>query len=304
MSEPDPAPGRAAGRGGFGFGALGVLAFSFTLPATRVAVADLDATVVGLGRAVVAACLAVAWLAWDGARRPSSSEWPRLALVAGGVVVGFPLFSALALRDVPAAHAAVVIGTLPAATAVMAVWRAHERPSLAFWASSAAGLAGVIVFAAAQGTGRPQLADLYALAAVALGALGYAEGGALARTMGGARVISWALILAAPILAPVVGLAALRSGLAAPPSAWLGFAYVAIVSAFLGFFAWYRGLAAGGVARIGQIQLAQPLLTLLWSWLLLSEDVGITTVAAALFILGCVALTQRARVALAGAPGR
>ncbi|HEX7968712.1 MAG TPA: DMT family transporter [Stellaceae bacterium] len=281
----------------FLWGSLGVLAFSFTLPATRVAVADLDGTVVGLGRAVVAAVLAAGLLLATRQPLPPRRLWLRLAVTAGGVVFGFPLFSAWALTVLPSAHAAVIVGLLPAATAVMAVIRAGERPSLAFWVASLCGLAAVLVFAAAQGAGRPQPADVLILAAVTLAGLGYAEGGQLARELGGWQVISWALVMSLPVLVPVVALSAARHGLAAGPTAWLGFAYVSLVSMYLGFFAWYRALARGGVARIGQVQLAQPLLTLLWSALLLGERTGWETIVAAAAVLASVALTQRARVA-------
>lgn len=279
---------------------MGILAFSFTLPATRVAVGQLDGTVVGLGRAIVAAGLAAVVLLVTRQPIPPRRFWGRLALVSLGVVLGFPLFSALALTMAPASHGAVVVGLLPAATAVMAVLRAGERPSRAFWASSLLGLAAVTAFAVVTGAGRPQLADGLFLLAVALGALGYAEGGALARELGAWQVISWALVAAAPFLAPVVLLRVVERGLSAGPAAWAGFAYVSVVSQFLGFFAWYRGLAVGGVARVGQLQLAQPVLTIVWAALLLGERFTAATASAAAAVLASVALTQRARVRPAG----
>ena len=277
-------------------GFIGVLGFSFTLPATRLAVEDLDATFVGLGRALVSALLAAALLVVMRERRPTREQAGRLGVVALGVVVGFPLLSALALRELTAAHGAVIVGLMPAATAIMAVLRAGEQPSRGFWLSSAAGLVAVLSFAALQGAGAPTVADLLVLAAVALGALGYAEGGALAREMGGWQVICWALLLAAPLLAPVAAVAAARDGLHAGADAWLGFAYVSLISMFLAFFAWYAGLARGGVAKIGQVQLSQPVLTLAWSALLLGEDVDAATLVAALVVLASVAATQRTRV--------
>ena len=275
-------------------GLLGVLGFSFTLPVTRVAVDGLDPAFVGLGRAAAAALPAAVLLAVWRERLPDRSTLARLALVALGVVFGFPLLSALALRELTAAHSAVIVGLLPAATAVMAVARAGERPSAGFWVASGAGLAAVLAFAASQGAG-VSVADLLVLAAVALGAIGYAEGGALSRTLGGPTTICWALVLCAPLTASVTGVAIALTGLHAGAIAWLGFAYVAVVSMFLGFFAWYAGLARGGVARIGQVQLAQPVLTLGWSAALLGERVGVATLLTALAVLACVAATQRAR---------
>ncbi|WP_224244958.1 EamA family transporter [Hyalangium gracile] len=290
-------PGARLGEGIL-LGVLAVIAFSLSLPATRVAVPELGATLVGLGRAVVAAGLAGALLLIRRERLPERRYWPRLALVAGGVVVGFPLLSAMALRSMPSAHGAVLVGLLPATTAVAAVLRARERPSTGFWLASAAGLVCVLAFAMAQGAGRLTAGDGLVLLAVAAGALGYAEGGALARELGSWRVICWALVLAAPVLAPVVALSVGLHVLEASPRAWLGFGYVSLVSMFLGFFAWYRAMALGGVARVGQLQLIQPLLTLLWSALLLGETVSRGTLGAALLVLLCVVAGVRSRVQL------
>lgn len=295
LAETAPSiPGRPRAQArwtGLLWGAIGVLAFSFTLPATRLAVSELDGVFVGLGRAVVAAVLAAFLLGAARQKWPPLRLWPRLATVAFGVVIGFPLFSALALTQVPAAHGAVIVGLMPIATALMAVLRAGERPSGAFWIASLIGLMAVLSFAVVQGAGRPQLADGLILVAVFLGALGYAEGGALARELGGWQVISWALVLAAPLLFPLVAVRVWQTGLSAGPGAWLGFAYISVVSMFLAFFAWYRGLALGGVARVGQVQLVQPILTLLWSALFLGEQVSSITIAAAAAVLASVGLT-------------
>ena len=277
-------------------GFLGVLAFSFTLPATRVAVEELDPTFVGIGREALAAVPAALLLVLLRGPRPTRSQLVRLGLVALGVVFGFPLFTALALRELTSAHSAVIVGLLPAATAVAAVVRAGERPSRRFWLASMAGLVAVLGFAASQGAGLLSGGDVLILAAVALGAIGYAEGGALARELGGWRVICWALVLSAPVSVPVALVAAGGSDLHASADAWLGFAYVTAVSAFLGFFAWYAGLARGGVAKIGQVQLVQPLLTLAWSAALLGEHVSTITLFAAVLVVLCVVGTQRAQV--------
>jgi drug/metabolite transporter (DMT)-like permease len=274
------------------FGFLGVLVFSLTLPATRAAVPELGSVVVGLGRALVAALLAGLLLLVLRERPPPRRHLPGLVIVAAGAVIGFPLLSAAALLSVPAAHGAVVVGLVPAATAVMAVLRASERPPRAFWVAVVAGVVAVLVFAAAEGAGRPQPADLLLLLAVLFAGLSYAEGGRLARELGGWRVICWALLLAAPALIVPVAIAVGRNGLSATPKAWLGFAYVAVFSMFLGFFVWYRGLALGGVARVGQIQLIQPVLTLLWAALLLGEPVGVPTLLASLLVIGSVALSR------------
>ena len=261
---------------------------------TRVAVADLDPTFIGLGRAIVAAILGGALLAIRREPIPDRRDLPRFALVGIGVVIGFPLLSTLALQHLTSAHASVIVGLLPAATAAWAVARAGERPSPAFWLAVVAGVIAVIAFAATQGVDGLAGADLLVLGAVVLGGLGYAEGGALSRRYGGWQVICWALVFTAPLLIVPVALS-MRGGVHAGPVEWLGFLYVAIVSMFLAFFAWYHGLALGGVAKIGQVQLAQPVLTLAWSALLLSEQVTAAMVVAALAVLACVVATQRTR---------
>ncbi|MEH0844970.1 DMT family transporter [Micromonospora sp. CPCC 205711] len=282
--------------GGLALGGLGVLAFSMSLPATRVAVQQLDPWFVAFGRAAGAALLACAYLRFTGAPRPTG-QWRRLSIVALGVVVGFPLFTSLALVTQTSAHNAVVITMLPAMTAVFAVLRAGERPPLLFWAASAGGLLAVFLFLGVSGAvhGALSPADLFLLASVVLCGLGYAEGGALARELGGARTICWALLLSLPVTVPVTVVAAVAEPPHADAVAWSAFAYLTVVSMFMGFFAWYAGLARGGIAQVGQIQLAQPVLTLVWSALLLGEVVTPASIAAALVVLACVVLIQRTR---------
>jgi drug/metabolite transporter (DMT)-like permease len=277
-------------------GFLGVLAFSFTLPATRVAVEQLDPTFVGIGREAFAAIPAALILLLTRAPLPSRPQLRRIAIVAFGVVFGWPLFTAIALQGLTSAHSAVIVGILPAATAVAAVLRAGERPARGFWLASLAGLVAVLGFAASQGAGLPSTDDLLILVAVALSAIGYAEGGALARELPAWQVICWAVLLSAPLTIPIALVAASGSDMHADADAWLGFAYVAGISALLGFFPWYAGLARGGVAKIGQIQLIQPLLTLAWSAALLSEHVNAITLFAAVLVVLCVVGTQRAQV--------
>lgn len=253
--------------------------------------------VVGLGRVVIAAVLAAIVLLARGERLVVPALLPRLAIVVIGVVIGFPLLTTLALQDVSSAHAAVVSGLLPAATAGMAVARAGERPRREYWLALVIGLIAVLGFAAVQGAGRPRLADLLVLAAVVLAGLGYAEGAVLAREYGGWRVICWALLLALPVLLPFTTTAVVLyppSGITIP--ATLGLGYVCVISMFLGFFAWYAGLARGGVARIGRLQLAQPVLTLGWSALLLGEHISLVTGIAAVIVLAVVAVGRKARV--------
>jgi len=295
------APGTAPGGSsvaGLGFGLVGVLAFSFTLPLTRVAVHQLDPLFVGAGRAVAAALLAILVLVVLRQRLPRGRQWARLALVAAGVVAGFPILTSFALQSVPAAHGAVVIGLLPAATAVVAVLRARERPTPRFWLASGLGVAAVVGFVAvtAGGLDALQPADLLLVGAVALAAIGYGEGAMLSRELGSWQTICWALIVALPVMVPLM-LAGLGSGWPqADAPAWLAFAYLAGVSMFLGFFAWYRGLAIGPIARVSQIQLVQPVLTIVWATLLLGERLDLVVLVGAVAVIACAATAVRARI--------
>ena len=276
-------------------GTLGVLCFSFTLPATHLALPAFGGGLVGLGRAVVAAALAGAVLLWRREALPPRRMWLSLGLVGFGVVIGFPLCSALALEGTPVAHGAVINGLLPLATAIGGVARGRERPPLAFWLSCVIGAGLVMLFAFIQGAGHLRAGDWWMLAAVITGSVGYTEGGRLAREIGGWRVICWALIFTLPVLIVPVTLLFVQRGLPTDPVAWAGFGYVSVFSMFLGFFAWYRGLALGGIARIGQLQLVQPLLTILWATLLLGERlVPLAPIIAALVVV-CVAVGQRTR---------
>ena len=279
---------------GLALATLGVAIFSFSLPATRLAVADLDPMFVSFGRAAVAALLAAIVLRAIKAPRPHGAQWRSLAVIAFGVVVAFPLFTALALRHVDATHGAVVIALLPAWTAVFAVLRAGESPSRGFWVAAGFGLIAVLAFIASRGLGAIGLADVELLIATVLCSLAYAEGGALSRTLGGPQTICWALLLAVPLSLPVA-LATLPAG-DVGTDAWLGFAYVSLFSMFLGFFAWYAGLSTGGVAKAGQTQLLQTPLTLALSALVLSEHVPPAAIVCTIAVLLSIVGTQRARV--------
>jgi drug/metabolite transporter (DMT)-like permease len=287
---------QAAPTRGLAWAALGVLAFSFTFPATTLAERAFDPLVVGAGRSVIAAAIAAVTLRLSGVAIPQRRHWPGLVAVALGCGIGFGVLSALALHHTSSSHGAVVIGLLPAATAVVAVLRMGDRPGPAFWAASVIGTAVVTGYALSRGAGALHPADLLLLASVVVAAVGYAEGGRLARELPGWQVVAWGLLIALPIALPLTLVGALRAPepvLTTP--AVLGLAYVGTVSTFYGFFAWYRGLAEAGVARASQIQLAQPLLTIVWTVPLLGESLDPIALVAAVVVAGCVLVTQRAR---------
>lgn len=281
---------------GYLLGLIAVVAFSITLPATRAAVRALDPVFVGLGRAVGAALLGAVFLLLTRARWPSREEARRLVIVAAGVVVGFPLFTAWAMRYVDASHGGVVLGILPLATAAAGVLLSGERPSARFWLCALAGTALVVGYSLAGAGGTLQWADLALFAAILSAGIGYAEGARLSRSLGGLQVISWALVLAAPILiVPVVLFA--PTSVALPFESWLGFIYVTLISQFLGFFPWYRGLALGGIAKVGQTQLLQPFFTVLASVFLLGESADPLTWLIAVLVAAVVAIGKTAPVA-------
>jgi len=286
--------------------ALGILAvalFSVTLPATRAAVAGFDPLLVAFARAEIAAMFAALVLYATRARWPTTGEWRSLAVVATGVVLGFPLLTSWAMAHVPASYGAVVLAALPLATAVAGVVRAGERPTRSFWAAAVAGSVLVAGWALAGRSDAPPgtgWATLALAGSVVAAGVGYAEGARLARTLGGWQVICWALVLTAPIL--VVPTVALASNARWPtdPSPWIGLLYVALVSQLAAFFPWYRGLALGGIARVGQAQLLQPFFTLVAAALLLSEPVAPGTIAIAAAVVLAVALSARAGQARSG----
>jgi drug/metabolite transporter (DMT)-like permease len=290
-------------RRGLAFGLLGVLIFALTLPMTRLAVGDnaapqLDPAFVTAGRAALAGLLSAAWLAWRRAAVPARRHWGLLAVSAAGTVVGFPLFLALALREVNATHAAVVTGVLPLATAVAASLALRQRPSFGFWACAVAGCALVIGFAAWQGGGHLTPGDGWLLLAVASAAIGYVAGARVSAVLPASEVICWVLVGSLPFTAPVT--LALLPGEPASASAWLGFAYVSVFSMWLGFFAWYRGLALGGVVRVSQVQLLQPFLALLFAVPVLGERLDVATVGFTLAVIAVVMVGKRMPVQAGG----
>lgn len=269
-------------------GLIGVMIFAGSLPATRVAVMDFDPVFLTCVRAVVAGLLGLAALRLLNQPRPARADLPALAITAGGVVVGFPLLTALALQHVSSAHSIVFVGLLPLSTAIFGVLRAGERPRPAFWLFSLAGALCVAGHSAAYGLQASLTGDLLMLAAVLVCGLGYAEGARLSRRLGGWQVISWALTLSLPLMLIGVLLTWPSSFAPVGTAAWLGLVYVSVFSMWLGFLFWYRGLAQGGIAAVGQLQLLQSFMGLGLAALLLHETVSWSMLAAALGAVLCV----------------
>lgn len=281
---------------GLWLGLLGIVIFAATLPMTRLAVGTPDAPqmsglFIAMGRAVVAAMLSVVFLLVTRAPLPKRENWLPLAITAGGVVLGFPLFTSVAMRHVEAMHASVIVGVLPLATAAVGALLHRQRPSSGFWLCAGVGSALVVAFAMRR-SGTPggglsiQSADLLLLAAMLCAAVGYGYGARLSQQMRAEHVICWALVLALPLTLPLSAISWPAAVLKA--SAWWGFAYLAVFSMWIGFFAWYRGLALGGTVRVSQVQLVQPFLSMLFAVPLLGERLDAVTVGFSLAVIATV----------------
>jgi drug/metabolite transporter (DMT)-like permease len=274
-------------------GFIGVLIFSGSLPATRVAVQAFDPFFLTFARASIAGLLALGLLLIFKEKRPAREHIFPLIIVAIGVVVGFPLLSALALQYVTSAHSIVFVGVLPLATAIFGVMRGGERPRPAFWFFSILGSLLVIGFAVAQGLTTSPVGDILMLLAVILCGLGYAEGAKLSKTLGGWQVISWALVLSLPFMVPVTCLLFPATFTGISTAAWLGLAYVSLFSMLIGFIFWYRGLVQGGIAAVGQLQLLQPFFGLALAATLLHEKVSIGMLGITVGVILCVAGSKK-----------
>ncbi|MCK6103655.1 DMT family transporter [Brevundimonas sp. EYE_349] len=278
---------------GWGSGLLGVIIFSGSLPATRVAVEHFTPMFLTSARAVIAAVLGGICLLALRQSRPTRNDLIPLVIVAIGVVVGFPLLTGLALQHITASHSIVFIGLLPLATAIFGVLRGGERPNPAFWLFSMIGAGTVAGFALARSGGGSLIGDLLMIAAIMLCGLGYAEGATLSRRLGGWQVISWALVLSMPIMALISLFTMPQSWNGIAMQAWMSLAYVSVFSMFLGFVFWYRGLSLGGIAGVGQLQLLQPFFGLMLAAIFLHEAVVWTMFASTVIVVLCVAGAKR-----------
>ncbi|MCW8039683.1 MULTISPECIES: DMT family transporter [Acinetobacter] len=279
---------------GWLYGLIGVMIFAGSMPATRIAVQGFSPEFLTGARACIAAVLALILLIALQQPRPSKSQIKSLCITSAGVVIGFPLFTALALQTATAAHSLIFIALLPLATAFFAVLRAKEAPKRAFWIYTCIGSSLVIFFMLNQsGLHYSAAGDSYMAAAVLLCGLGYAEGGVLSRELGGWQVICWALVIALPAMLLISWIYFPQNFSAVPPSAYLGLAYVSLFSMLIGFFFWYKGLALGGIAKVGQIQLIQPFIGLILCALILNEHVTLLMIAVSLAVAACVVMARK-----------
>lgn len=276
-------------------GFIGVLMFSLTLPFTRIAVGELSPYFVTFGRSSLGGICALLLFAFTKPKLPTKNQLIRLSVMALGVVYGFPLFISLAMKTLPSAHGGIVLGVLPLATAVVGALRFNERPSLAFWITAVTGSLLVITYASLNGSGGLASEDWLLFVAIASASIGYSEGGKLSEEMSSIEVISWALVLTLPINIFLTYQYIDFEISAVSSSAIISFVYVGLISMYIAFFFWYRGIALGGVARVGQVQLLQPFLTLVGAYFLLDEQITAMNIGFALCVLAVVVLGKRTR---------
>jgi len=263
---------------GMFWGSLGVLMFSGGIPATRLAVAELPVMFVGAGRALVAALLSLLLLSFLRQKIPAKEHWPALAVVAFGAVFAYPIFSAIAMQTVDASHGTLVSSIMPLFTAIFGAWLSRQWPRIGFWLCAMFGTAVVMLYAAFAASDAITVgltsADFWLVLACFCCGLSYAQGGLLARQIGSWQVICWALVFSLPLLLPLCWYFQ-PADYQVSLSSWLGFGYLAVFSMFLGFFAWYKGLATGGVAQVSQLQLLTPFLAFCWAALWLGESISL-----------------------------
>ncbi len=279
---------------GMFLGLVGVVSFGLTLPATRFIIPYFEPVFIGLGRAVIASFVAALLLIATKQTRPSRNQFYQLLGVASGVVVGFPILSAWAMQTVPASHGGVVLGVLPLATAIVGSVVSNQKPSVAFWICGIVGSAVVIAYSLLQGVGEFQTGDYFLLGAIVSAATGYALGGKLSKEIGGWQVICWALVISFPFIIVPAWLEAPQDAVGSLPlNVILSFLYLALVSQLFGFFFWNKGLALGGVARVSQTQLLQPIVTLVASALLINETINVQTIVFATLVIVTVAIGKK-----------
>ncbi len=281
---------------GYLLGFIGVAVFSLTLPLTRLAVREFDPLFISIGRTVVAALVAMPLLFLTKQPRPDGADFKKLLIIAAGVIFGFPILSTIAMKTAPASHGSVVLALLPLATAFMSTIFAGERPSRVFWLWSLLGSSTVIVYALWDGGVALHGADSLLVLAVIAAAMGYAAGGQLSRKLGGWQVICWALVVALPVTLPFTWYFSHTVTGHESWSAWACFGYLGLVSQLLGFFAWNNGLALGGVAKVGQVQLLQTFMTQVAAYFILSEALTLRSLFFASLVAVCVWFGRKAQV--------
>ena len=274
-------------------GFLGILVFSLTLPVSKIAVLTFNPYFIAFGRAFLAGLVALAYLAYIQAPLPSKTDVAKFAVIALGVVFGFPIFSTVAMKEGSSSHGAVILGMMPLATTVVGVIRFKERPSIGFWLISLLGAALVMTYALLKSSGSFTYIDGLLVLGGICACIGYVEGGELSRRINPRVVISWALVISLPINAVMAYFTFSSDYWNADAIALSSFVYLSLFPMYLGFFFWYEGLAIGGIARVSQVQLIQPFCTLLAASVLLGDHLTLMNMVFAFLVVSTVILSKR-----------
>ena len=274
-------------------GFIGILVFSLTLPVSKITVQSFNPYFIAFGRASLAGLVALSYLLYKQVPLPSKTDLFKFAVIALGVVFGFPIFTTLAMKEGSSSHGAVILGMMPLATTVIGVIRFKERPSIGFWLVSILGAALVMMYALLKSSGSFTYVDILLVLGGICACVGYVEGGELSRKMNPRTVISWALVISLPINIVATYFTFSSSYWGADVVAWTSFVYLSIFPMYLGFFFWYEGLAIGGIARVSQVQLIQPFCTLLASSFFLDDRITLMNMVFAFLVVSTVILSKR-----------
>ena len=274
-------------------GFIGILIFSLTLPVTKIAVLTFNPYFIAFGRACLAGLFALAYLLYTRAPLPSKADLAKIAVIALGVVFGFPIFTTVAMEEGSSSHGAVILGMMPLATTVIGVIRFKERPSIGFWLVSILGAGLVMTYALLKSSGSLTYIDGLLVLGGICACIGYVEGGELSRRMNPRAVISWALLISLPINIIATYFTFSPAYWSAEAIALTSFIYLSLFPMYLGFFFWYEGLAIGGIARVSQVQLVQPFCTLLAASFFLGDPLTVLNMVFAFLVVSTVVLSKR-----------
>lgn len=274
-------------------GFVGILIFSLTLPVTKIVLVSFNPYFIAFGRALLAGLFALAYLSYTKASLPTKSDVVKLAVIALGVIFGFPILTTIAMEEGSSAHGAVILGMMPLATTVIGVIRFKERPSLGFWLVSILGAGLVVVYALLKNSGSFTYIDVLLVLGGICACVGYVEGGELSRKMSPPQVISWALVISLPVNLVATYFSFNTAYWDASSFTWMSFFYLGLFPMYLGFFFWYGGLAIGGIARVSQVQLIQPFCTLIAASLILGDQLTFMNMVFAFLVVSTVVLSKR-----------
>ena len=277
-------------------GFIGIAMFSLTLPFTQMAVKEMNPFFVAFSRATIAGFCALTLLILSKYKFPTKNQIKRLIIIAIGIVYGFPIFTSMAMTTLPSSHSGIVLGILPLTMSVLAAIRYNEKASLAYWITSIIGASLVVTYAFIDNNGFLIKEDLWLLFAILFVSIGYSEGGNLSKEMGSIAVVSWALVITLPINIIATYFFYETSFSSVSFQALISLSYVGLFSMYIGFFFWYKGIAMGGISRVGQVQLIQPFLTIFAAFFLTNEKITFLNILFALMVLVVIIIGKKTKI--------